>query len=194
MSNPDLEQMSAAQKATVEALTAILRTSFDGMQRLAELNMAVARDAFSSNVATISKLAASKDLSEMAPLGQELAEPERMMDYWRDVYGLVSAMQKDVTTVMQANYSQLAKSAASAIEQRTSSGSDGGDAIADVMKAMLEQGNKAFDNMTAMASQMTSMANAQIRAATSAMEGQAGTGAKGPAGSAAKAGGESRGR
>ena len=188
MSDPDLDHMSAAQQATAEALTAILRTSLDAMQRLAELNMAAARDAFSSNVATISKLAASKDLSEMAPLGQELAKPERMMEYWRDVYGLVSAMQKDVTTVMQANYSHLAKSAASAIEQKISSGSDGGDAIADVMKAMLEQGNTAFDNMTAMTSQMTSMTNAQIQAATSAMAGKAGTGAKVPAGSAAKGG------
>ena len=44
------------------------------------------------------------------------------MEYWRDVYGLVSAMQKDVSSVMQANYSQLAKTAASAIEQKMSSG------------------------------------------------------------------------
>ena len=182
MSNPDLDQLSAAQKATMDALTAIMRTSFDGMQRLAEFNMAAARDAFSNNVATISKLAASKDLSAMAPLGQELAKPERMMEYWHNVYGLVSAMQKDVTAAMQANYSQLAKSAASAIEQKMSSGSDGGDAIADVMRNMLEQGNKAFDNMAAMASQMTSMANAQIQAATSAT-------AK-PVGSATKAGGK----
>ncbi|MDH5245125.1 MAG: phasin family protein [Betaproteobacteria bacterium] len=190
MSDSDFDQMSAAQKATMEALAAIMRTSFDGMQRLAELNMAAARNAFSSNVSTISKLAASKDLSAMAPLGQELAKPERMMEYWHDVYSLVSAMQKDVTAVMQANYGQLAKSAAAAIEQKMSSGTDGSDAIADVMKNMLEQGNKAFDNMAAMASQMTSMANAQIQSAASAMAGPAGSGAKGPAGAGAKAGGK----
>jgi phasin family protein len=188
MSNPDFEQLTAAQKATTDALTAIMRMSFEAMQRLAELNMAAARDAFSSNVDTIGKLAASKDLSAMAPLGQELAKPERMMEYWRDVYGLVSAMQKDVSSVMQANYSQLAKTAASAIEQKMSSGAGGGDAISEVMKNMLEQGNKAFDNMAAMASQMTSMANAQIHSATSAMAGPAGSGDKGRAGPAAKAG------
>ena len=92
MSNSDLDQLSAAQKATMEALTSIMRMSFEGMQRLAELNMAAARDAFSNNVSTISKLAASKDLSALAPLGQELAKPERMMEYWHDVYSLVSAM------------------------------------------------------------------------------------------------------
>ncbi len=190
MPNSDLDQLSAAQKATMEALTAIMRTSFDGMQRLAELNMAAARNAFSSNVSTISKLAASKDLSAMAPLSQELAKPERMMEYWHDVYSLVSAMQKDVTAVMQANYGQLAKSAAAAIEQKMSSGTDGNDAIADVMKNMLEQGNKAFDTMAAMAGQMTSMANAQIQSAASTMAGPAGSGAKGTAGTGAKAGGK----
>ena len=97
MSNPEMEQMSAAQKASAEVLMTLMRTSFEGMQRLAELNMAAARETFSSNVATVSKLAASRDVGEMARANQELARPERMMEYWRNVYDLVSAMQKDVT-------------------------------------------------------------------------------------------------
>jgi len=146
----------------------LMRTSFEGMQRLAELNMAAARETFSSNVATVIRLAASKDVGDMARANQELARPERMMEYWRNVYDLVSAMQKDVTAVMQANYTQLTRSAASAIEQKKSSAVDGSDVIASVMKNMLEQTNKAFDNMTQVASQMTNLANANIQAATTA--------------------------
>jgi phasin family protein len=168
MSNPEIEQMSVAQKASAEVLMTLMRTSFEGMQRLAELNMAAARETFSSNVATVTKLAASKDVGDMARANQELARPERMLEYWRSVYDLVSAMQKDVSAVMQANYTQLTRTAASAIEQKKSSAVDGGDVIAGVMKNMLEQTNKAFDNMTAVANQMTSMANANIQAATTA--------------------------
>ena len=97
------------------------------------------------------------------------------MEYWRNVYDLVSAMQKDVTAVMQANYTQLTKNAASAIEQKKSSAVDGSDVIANVMKSMLEQTNKAFDNMAQVASQMTTMANANIQAATSATTKNVGT-------------------
>ncbi|HZM45387.1 MAG TPA: phasin family protein [Burkholderiales bacterium] len=168
MSNPEIEQMSVAQKASAEVLMTLMRTSFEGMQRLAELNMAAARETFSSNVATVTKLAASKDVGDMARANQELARPERMLEYWRSVYDLVSAMQKDVSAVMQANYTQLTRTAASAIEQKKSSAVDGSDVIAGVMKNMLEQTNKAFDNMTAVANQMTSMANANIQAATTA--------------------------
>jgi phasin family protein len=168
MSNPEIEQMSVAQKASAEVLMTLMRTSFEGMQRLAELNMAAARETFSSNVATVTKLAASKDVGDMARANQELARPERMMEYWRNVYDLVSAMQKDVTAVMQANYTQLTRSAASAIEQKKSSAVDGSDVIASVMKNMLEQTNKAFDNITAVTSQMTNLANANIQAATTA--------------------------
>jgi phasin family protein len=168
MSNPEIEQISAAQKASAEVLMTLMRTSFEGMQRLAELNMAAARETFSNNVAGVSKLAASKDMGDVARANQEMARPERLMEYWRNVYDLVSAMQKDVTSVMQANYTQLTRSAASAIEQKKSSAMDGSDVIANVMKNMLEQTNKAFDNMTAVASQMTNMANANIQAATNA--------------------------
>jgi phasin family protein len=175
MSNSEMEQMSAAQKAGSEVLMTLMRTSFEGMQRLAELNMAAARETFSSNVATVSKLAASRDVGEMARFNQELARPERMMEYWRNVYDLVSAMQKDVTAVMQANYGQLTKNAASAIGQKKSSAADGSDVIANVMKSMLEQTNKVFDNMAQVASQMTTMANANIQAATSATTKNVGT-------------------
>ena len=168
MSNPEIEQMSVAQKASAEVLMTLMRTSFEGMQRLAELNMAAARETFSSNVATVTKLAASKDVGDMARANQELARPERMLEYWRSVYDLVSAMQKDVSAVMQANYTQLTRTAASAIEQKKSSAVDGSDVIAGVMKNMLEQTNNAFDNMTAVTNQMTNMANANIQAATTA--------------------------
>ena len=168
MSNPEIEQITAAQKASAEVLMTLMRTSFEGMQRLAELNIAAARETFSNNVATVSKLAASRDVGDMARANQELARPERLLEYWRNVYDLVTAMQKDVTAVMQANYTQLTKSAASAIEQKKSSAMDGSDVMANVMKNMLEQTNKAFDNMTAVANQMTHMANANIQAATNA--------------------------
>jgi phasin family protein len=169
-SSPEFEQVSVAQKASAEVLMSIMRTSFEGMQRLTALNLAAAKELYSNSVATTGKLATSKDMTEVARVNQQLAKPERMMEYWRSVYDLVSAMQKEVSAVMQANYSQLAKAASSTIEQKKSTAIDGSDVMAGVMKNMLEQTNKAFDNMTAVASQMTSIANANIQAATAATE------------------------
>jgi phasin family protein len=151
MSNPnsEFEQVSVAQKASAEVLMSIMRSSFEGMQRLTALNVAAARELYSNSVATSGKFASSKDMSEVARVNQQLAKPERLIEYWRSVYDVVSGMQKEVSAVMQANYGQLTKLAASAIEQKKSSAVDGGDMMAGVMKNMLEQTNKAFDNMTA---------------------------------------------
>jgi len=170
MPNPEIEQISVAQKASEEVLISIIRTSFEGMRRLSELNMAAAQEAFSSTVATSSKLATSKDMSEVSRVSQQMAKTERLMEYWRNIHDVVTATQKEVSTVMQANYAQLSKMATSAMEKKQSSAMGGSDMITNVMKSVLEQTNKAFDNMTAMTSQMTNIANTNIRTATAATE------------------------
>ena len=175
MSTPDLKQLSAAQKASTEVMMAIMRTSLEGMQRLTELNIAAAREAASGSVATAGKLASSKDVTDMARINQQLAKPERLMEYWRNVYDLVSAMQKDVTSLVQANYNQLSKTAASAIDKKKSSAIEGSDVMANVMKSMLEQTNKAFDNMSSVAGQMANIANTNIQAASTAAAKAAGS-------------------
>ena len=43
MSKPNMEQMAAAQKANAEVMTALLRTAFNGVERLTALNMAASR-------------------------------------------------------------------------------------------------------------------------------------------------------
>ena len=43
MSNPSIEQLAAAQKANSEVLLALLRASFNGVERLTALNIAASR-------------------------------------------------------------------------------------------------------------------------------------------------------
>lgn len=168
MSIPKFEHMFVAQKASSEVLVAIMRTSFEGMQRLAELNMAAAKQVMSTGAANASAVASAKDAADLSRLAPQMAKPEQMMEYWRNVYDLVNNMQKDVTAVMQANYTQLAKNAASAIEQRKSTAADGSDMMANAMKDVLETTNKAFENMSAMAGQMASIAGSSLKAAGNA--------------------------
>ncbi len=166
--NPDLEQLSKTQKANADLLTAVMRTSFEGMQRLTELNLGIAQEIYTSTIASAGKLATAKDMSEFTRLGQQLAKPERMMDYSRKVYELVAGMQKDVTAVMQANYSQITKNFTSVIDKKKSSVNDGSDVFSGMMKNMMDQTTKAFDHMIALSGQVTEIANANIQAATTA--------------------------
>ena len=169
MSNPNLDQLAAAQKANVEVMMALLRTAFNGVERLTALNMSATRDFFANGVANTQQLMAAKDANEVAKLNGELAKPnlEKMMDYSRSVYDLVSEMQKEITAVMEAQYSTFTKNASSAVEQAKSA-PVGGDVLAATMQSMLGASTKAFDQMTSMAKQLSDIAEANVKAASTA--------------------------
>ena len=170
MSNPNFEQLSAAQKANTEVMTALLRTAFNGVERLTALNMAASREFFNNTVAGTQQLLAAKDANEAAKLNSELAKPnmEKLVDYSRNVYELVSEMQKEITSVMQAQYSTFAETANSTLAKAKSAAPVGGDFFATTMQSMLDASGKAFDSMTTMAKQMSDMAETNLQSATKA--------------------------
>lgn len=169
MSNPNIEQLTAAQKANAEVMTALMRTAFNGLERLTALNMAASREFFNATVANTQQILAAKDANAVAKLNSDLAQPnvEKLMEYSRSVYDLVAEMQKEVTSVMEAQYSSFQKNAASAVEQAKSA-PVGGDVFAATMQSMLGASTKAFDQMTSMAKQLADIAETNMQVATKA--------------------------
>ena len=167
MSNPNFEQLTAAQKANAEVMTTLLRTAFGGAERLTALNMAASREFFNNTMAGTQQLLSAKDAKAVAQLNTELAQPNaaKWMDYSRSVYELVAEMQKEVTSVMEAQYSSFTKNATSAVEKAKTSAPVGGDVFAATMQSMLNASTKAFDNMTGMAKQLSDIAEANMAAA-----------------------------
>lgn len=168
MSNPNLEQLTAAQKANAEVMTALMRTAFNGLERLTALNMAASREFFNTTVANAQQLLAAKDANAVAKLNSELAQPnvEKLMDYSRSIYDLVSEMQKEVTSVMEAQYSSFTQNATSAVEKAKAAAPVGGDVFAATMQSMLGASTKAFDQMTSMAKQLADIAESNMQAAS----------------------------
>jgi len=169
MSTPNIEQISAAQKANAEVMMALLRTAFNGVERLTALNMAASREFFNNTVANAQQLLAAKDVNEVAAkLNTDLTKPnvDKWMDYSRSVYDLAAQMQKEMTSVMEAQYSTFTKTANSAVEKAKTSAPVGGDVFAATMQSMLNASTKAFDNMNSMAKQLTDLAEANMQAAT----------------------------
>ena len=167
MSNPNFEQLTAAQKANAEVMMTLLRTAFDGVERLTALNMAASREFFNNTVANAQQLLSAKDAAAVAKLNSELAQPnvDKLVGYSRSVYDLVTEMQKEITSVMEAQYSSFTKNAASAVEKAKASAPVGGDVFAATMQSMLGASTKAFDQKTTMAKQLSDIAEANMAAA-----------------------------
>jgi phasin family protein len=171
MSNPNFEQLTAAQKANAEVMMALMRSAFNGVERLTALNMAASREFFNNTVANTQQLLSAKDANSIAKLNSELAQPnvDKLMSYSRSVYDLVTEMQKEITGVMEAQYSTFTKNAESAVAKAKSSAPVGGDVFAATMQSMLGASTKAFEQMTSMTKQLSDIAEANIQAATSAV-------------------------
>lgn len=167
MSSPNFDQLASAQKANAEVMTALMRTALNGVERLTALNMAATRDFLNSSMSNTQQLLAAKDASALGKLQSELAQPgmEKMMDYSRSIYDLVSDMQKEVTAVIESQYSVFTKNANTAVEKAKSATPVGGDVFAAAMQSMLGASNKAFDQMNSIAKQLSSIAEANIEAA-----------------------------
>ena len=167
MNNPNFEQLTAAQKANAEVMTTLLRTAFNGVERLTALNMAASREFFNNTLAGTQQLLSAKDANAVAKLNTELAQPNaaKWMDYSRSVYELVAEMQKEVTAVMENQYGSFTKNINSAVEKAKTSAPVGGDVFAATMQSMLDASTKAFDNMTGMAKQLSDIAEANMAAA-----------------------------
>lgn len=170
MSNPGFEQLAAAQKANAEVLLALVRTAFNGVERLTALNIAASRDFFNNSVANTQQILGAKDANDVAKLNNELAKPnlDKWMEYSRSVYDLAAQIQKELTAVVETQYSSFAKNASSAVEKASATAPVGGDVFAAAMKSMLDASTKAFDNMTAVTKQFTDIAEANLQAASTA--------------------------
>lgn len=170
MSNPNIEQLAAAQKANIEVMTTLLRTALTGVERLTAINLAASRDFFNETVAGTQQLLAAKDIGEISKLNSDLTKPgvEKLVDYSRSIYDLIAELQKDVTSVLEDQYSTFTKHASSAVDKASANAPVGGDVFAATMKSMLGASTKAFDSMTSMAKQLSDIAEANVQVAAKA--------------------------
>lgn len=170
MSNINLEQLAKSQKANAEVMMTLVRSAFNGMEKLAALNLAASRDFFNSSVSSTQQLLSIKDPQELAKVNSSLAQPNanKMMEYSRSVYELAAELQKEITSVMETQYASFAKNASSAIEKTAGSAPVGGDVFSAAMQQMLQASTKAYDTMSQMARQVTEMADTNLKAVSSA--------------------------
>ena len=168
MSNPNLEQISAAQQANADVALAIVRAAFNGIERLTALNIAATRDFLSNSLSNTQQILSAKDAGSVAKLNGDLAQPnlEKLMEYSRNVFELTSELQKEVSSVIEAQYGTFAKNTAGIVEKATAGAPVGGDVFAAALKSVLKASNQAFEQLNSVSKQLTDIAEANLQVAT----------------------------
>lgn len=169
MSNVNIEQLAANQKANAEVLLALLRTAFNGVERLTALNIAASRDLFNNTVSNTQQLLSAKDANALAKINSDLAQPnlDKWIDYSRSVYNLGTEVQKELNAVLEAQYASFTQNANTAVE-KVASNAPGSDVFAAALKSVLNASTQAFDNLNSVSKQLSGIAEANMQATAKA--------------------------
>ena len=164
------EQLAGANKASVETLLTLANTAFASAERLAALNLNTARGILEDAVTNAKTLLGAKDIQELISLQTALAQPavEKMISYSRSVYEITSKTQEEFSKVMEAQFGEMNKSVAAALDKAAKSAPAGSDVAVAAVKSAIAAANSAFDSMNKAAKQVAEIAEANVAAATDA--------------------------
>src|ERR1043165_2714739 len=98
------EQLLAAQKSNVETLFDLTNKAFEGVEKLVELNLQVAKTALGEVAETAKATLAVKDAQELLSLQAGLLQPaaEKAAAYSRHLYDIAASTNAEVTKVAEA--------------------------------------------------------------------------------------------
>jgi phasin family protein len=162
------EQLMAAQKANVETLFGLTTKAFEGVEKLVELNLQVAKTAM-GEVADNTRAALSvKDAQELLALQASLLQPsaEKAAAYGRHVYDIAAATNAEVTKVAEGQIADAQKKFMSLVDTAVKNAPAGSENAVTLVKSAVAAANNAFESVQKAAKQAADVAEANFTAAT----------------------------
>lgn len=169
MSYLTAEQMVATHKANVETLFGLTQKAFEGVEKLVELNIQVARTAM-VEVADTTKAALSvKDAQELLALQQRLLQPaaEKAAAYGRHFYEIAAATHSEVAKVTESQMADTQSKFMEMVNTAVKNAPAGTEGPVTLVKSAAAAANNWFDTVQKAAKQATDVAEANFQAMTS---------------------------
>jgi phasin family protein len=162
------EQVMAAHKANVETLFGLTHKAFEGMEKLVELNLQVAKAAM-GEVADNARAALSvKDAQELVTLQASLLQPtaEKAAAYSRHVYDIATATSADFTKAVEAQIGDAQKSFMGLVDSAAKNAPAGSEGALSMMRSAVTAANNAIESVQKAAKQATDVTQANLQAMT----------------------------
>ena len=160
------EQIMAAHKSNVEILFGLTGKAFEGVEKLVELNLQVAKAAM-SEVADTTKAALSvKDAQELMALQAGLLQPvaEKAAAYSRHLYDIAASTGAEVNKAAEASTADAQKKFMSMVDTAVKNAPAGSENVVALVKSAVAAANNAFDGVQKATKQATDVAEANFQA------------------------------
>jgi phasin family protein len=162
------EQVLAAQKANVETLFGLTNKAFEGVEKLVELNLQVARAALEEAADNTRAALSVKDAQELLALQASLLQPsaEKAASYSRHVYDIAAATNAEVTKVAEEQFAAAQQKFAAAVDAAVKNAPAGSENAVALVKSAVAAANNAYESVSKAAKQAASVAEANFQAVT----------------------------
>lgn len=163
------EQLLAAHKANVETLFGLTNKAFEGVEKLVELNLQVARTALSEAAETTQAALSVKDAQELLALQTGLLQPvaEKAAAYSRHVYDIAAATNAEVTKAAESRLTDTQAQFMNLVDSAVKNAPAGTENAVALVKSALAAANNAYESVHKAAKQAADIADANIQAMTS---------------------------
>jgi len=162
------EQLVAAQKANVETLFGLTNKAFEGVEKLVELNLQVAKAALGEVAETTKAAMSVKDAQELLALQASLLQPtaEKAAAYSRHLYDIVVGTNAEVTKVAEATMADTQKKVMSLVDNAVKNAPAGTENAVALVKSAVAAANNAYESVNKAAKQAAEVAEANFTAIT----------------------------
>jgi phasin family protein len=162
------EQIFAAQKANLETLFGLTNKAFEGVEKLVELNMQVAKTALGEVAENTQAALSVKDAQELLALQSSLLQPsaEKAASYSRHLYDIATATNAEVAKVAEAQLADVQKKFATIVDTAAKNAPAGSENAVALVKSAVAAANNAFESVQKATKQAAEVAEANFTAAT----------------------------
>jgi len=162
------EQVVAAHKANVETLFGLTNKAFEGVEKLVELNLQVAKAALGEVADNTRAVLSVKDAQELLALQATMLQPaaEKAASYSRHLYDIAAATQAEVAKVAETQLADAQKNFASTVDAALKNAPAGSENAVALVKSAMAAANNAYESVSKAAKQAADVAEANFTAVT----------------------------
>ncbi len=160
------DQLLAAQKANLETLFGLTNKAFEGVEKLVELNLQVAKTSLAESAETTKAALSVKDAQELMALQASLLQPaaEKAAAYSRHLYDILAGTNAEVTKVAEATMAEGQKSVMTMVDTAVKNAPAGTENAVALVKSAVTAANNAYESVNKAAKQASEVVEANFQA------------------------------
>jgi phasin family protein len=163
------EQFASAQKSNIDILFGLSNKAFEGVEKLVELNLQLAKATLGEVADTARAALSVKDAQELLALQAGLIQPaaEKAAAYSRHLYDIASATNAEVSRVAEQTTADAQSKFMSVVDNAVKNAPAGSENAVALVKSAVAAANNAYESVNKAAKQAAEVAEANFQAATS---------------------------